>query len=324
MCLYPKIIDNKRYKPNNKNGFCPPAPPTDPRALYVPVGCGRCIECRKQKANNWKIRLNEEIRHNSKATFVTLTFSEESLLNIKKKINKVNEHSYELDNEIASYAVRHFTELWRKHHKKTVRHWLITELGHNGTERIHLHGIIWTEKPEEIKKIWKYGFIFLGTFVNEQTINYIAKYVTKTDKMHKEYQSKIYTSKGLGAKYLERTDSLKNEFKDKETDELYKTRKGTKLALPTYYRNKLWTENERERLWLNRLDKNERYVLGMKIDLNHPDGDNHYYNALKEARIFNKMWGYGDDTKNWDLKKYEEKRKKLKQKQYIAKIKNDR
>ncbi len=324
MCLYPKLIDNKKYKPNNKNGFCPPAPPTDPRALYVPVGCGRCIECRKQKANNWKIRLNEEIRHNSKATFVTLTFNEESLLNIKKKLNKVNDHSYELDNEIASYAVRHFTELWRKHHKKTVRHWLITELGHNGTERIHLHGIIWTEKPEEIKKIWKYGFIFLGTFVNEQTINYIAKYVTKTDKMHKEYQSKIFTSKGLGAKYLERQDSLKNEFKNTETDELYKTRKGTKLALPTYYRNKLWTEDERERLWLNRLDKNERYVLGMKIDLNHPDGDNHYYNALKEARIFNKMWGYGNDTKNWDLKKYEEKRKKLKQKQYIAKIKSDR
>jgi hypothetical protein len=324
VCLYPKLIDNKKYKPNNKNGFCPPAPPTDPRALYVPVGCGRCIECRKQKANNWKIRLNEEIRHNSKATFVTLTFNEESLLNIKKKLNKVNDHSYELDNEIASYAVRHFTELWRKHHKKTVRHWLITELGHNGTERIHLHGIIWTEKPEEIKKIWKYGFIFLGTFVNEQTINYIAKYVTKTDKMHKEYQSKIFTSKGLGAKYLERQDSLKNEFKNTETDELYKTRKGTKLALPTYYRNKLWTEDERERLWLNRLDKNERYVLGMKIDLNHPDGDNHYYNALKEARIFNKMWGYGNDTKNWDLKKYEEKRKKLKQKQYIAKIKSDR
>ena len=322
MCLYPKIIDNKKYKPNNKNGFCPPAPPTDPRALYVPVGCGRCIECRKQKANNWKIRLNEEIRHNNKATFVTLTFAEESLLNIKKKINKEKDHSYEVDNEIASYAVRHFTELWRKHHKKTVRHWLITELGHNGTERIHLHGLIWTEKPEEIKKIWKYGYIFLGKYVNEQTINYIAKYVTKTDTMHKEYNSKIFTSKGLGAKYLERNDSLKNEFKDTETNELYRTRKGTKLALPTYYRNKLWTEDERERLWLNRLDKNERYVLGIKIDLNHPEGDNHYYSALQEARIFNKMWGFGDDTKNWDLKRYEEKRKKLKQKEYISKIKN--
>ena len=36
-----------------------------------------------------------------------------------------------------------------KNKQKSVRHWLITELGHNGTENIHLHGIIWTNKNIE-------------------------------------------------------------------------------------------------------------------------------------------------------------------------------
>lgn len=320
MCLYPKLIDNRKYKPTKKNNFCPPPPPTDQRVLFVPVGCGRCIECKTKKANAWKIRLNEEVRTDNTGQFVTLTFSEEELDKIKKNINKSNLYTYEIDNECASYAVRHFLELWRKHHKKSVKHWLITELGTTRTERIHLHGVIFTNKPEQIQKIWKYGFVYLGKWVNEQTINYISKYVTKTDKTHKEYNSKIFTSKGIGSNYLNRADSLRNEFKDTDTDEIYKTKKGQKIALPIYYRNKLWTEDERERLWTNRLDKEERWVLGSRIDLKHPESENQYKNTLEEARKLNKAWGYGTDVKDNELKKYEEKRKKLKQLQYISKI----
>lgn len=321
MCLYPKLIDNRKYKPNKKNNYNPPKPPEDQRVLYVPVGCGRCIECKTKKANNWKIRLNEEVRTNPNGQFVTLTFSEEKLNEIKNNIKKSNQYSYEIDNEIASYAVRHFLELWRKHNKKSVKHWLITELGTTKTERIHLHGIIFTDKPNEIEKIWKYGYVYIGKWVNEQTINYISKYVTKTDKTHKEYNSKIFSSKGIGYNYLNRPDSFRNEFKDKETDEQYTTKKGQKLSLPIYYRNKLWTEEERERLWTNRLDKEERWVLGARIDLKHPDSEKHYKNAVEEARKLNKAWGYGTDEKNYEQKKYEEKRKKLKQLQYISTIK---
>ena len=49
---------------------------------------------------------------------------------------------------------------------------------HSGT--IFLHGIIWTELTEEqFEKEWGYGWIFFGYEVNEKTINYIVKYVTK-------------------------------------------------------------------------------------------------------------------------------------------------
>lgn len=317
MCLYPRLIDNRKYKPTKKNGYNPPPPPSDPRVLYVPVGCGQCIECRTKKSNQWRIRLIEEVRTDNTGHFVTLTFDENKLEEIKKNINKSNYYSYEIDNEIASYAVRHFLELWRKHNKKSVKHWLITELGSTKTERIHLHGIIFTDKKEQIKKIWKYGYVYLGKWVNEQTINYISKYVTKLDKHHKEYVSKIFSSKGIGSNYLNRPSSHTNDFKDTETNETYKTRSGLKLGLPIYYRNKLWTEDERERLWTNRLDKEERWVLGAKIDLKHPESEKHYKNAVEEARKLNHAWGYGNDKKDPERKKYEEKRKKIKQLTYI-------
>ena len=44
------MIKNPKYLPNKKNNNNPPEI-TDERVKYVPVGCGNCMECRKQKRN---------------------------------------------------------------------------------------------------------------------------------------------------------------------------------------------------------------------------------------------------------------------------------
>ena len=56
MCLYPKMIKNPKYLPNKKNNNNPPEI-TDERVKWVPVGCGNCMECRKQKKREWQIRI---------------------------------------------------------------------------------------------------------------------------------------------------------------------------------------------------------------------------------------------------------------------------
>ena len=133
----------------------------DKRIGMVPIGCGNCMECRKQKTREWQVRLSEEIRHDDSGQFVTMSFTDESLLELQGVIeNETFEtlNGYNLDNEIATKATRRFLERWRKKYKKSVKHWLITELGQTNTERIHLHGILFTkETKEEIQKIWKYG-----------------------------------------------------------------------------------------------------------------------------------------------------------------------
>ena len=83
--------------------------------------------------------------------------------------------------------------------KVSVRHWLITELGHRGTENIHLHGIIWTSELSDIEKIWNYGYVYIGySGINEATANYISKYILKSDFNHKEFKGKILCSRGIG------------------------------------------------------------------------------------------------------------------------------
>ena len=59
------------------------------------------------------------------------------------------------------------------------------------------------------------------------------------------------------------------------------------MNLPIYYRNNIYNDNEKENLWLMKLDNNIRYVCGEKIDVSITD-DN-YYNVLKFHQKRNKI-----------------------------------
>lgn len=69
---------------------------------------------------------------------------------------------------------------------------------------------------------------------------------------------------------------------------------------------------------MQKLDKQERYVNGIKVDVS--QGEEEYYKLLKQERIKNKRLGYGDDAKNWELKRYENERRNLKKKERIKKL----
>jgi len=316
MCLFPKLLPNPKYKSTKKNGGVIPTM-NDERVKWVPVGCGKCMECMKRKAREWQVRMNEEIRQDKSGQFVTLTFSNESIIELSKKVET---EGYERDNEIATIAVRYFLERWRKKYKKSVKHWLITELGHKGTENVHLHGIIFSKDKEAIAERWGYGWVYIGEYVNEKTVNYCCKYATKIDVDHKYYKPKILTSPGIGKNYLQRSDANRNKFNETgETKEAYITRQGIKLNMPIYYRNKIYTEEEREKLWLQKLDKNIRYVDKIPIDVSTTEGLLQYNIALQEAQRKNARLGYGNDKENWSAKNYEIQRRNLNFKQRITK-----
>ena len=84
MCLYPQLIKNPKYKSSKKRGYYVPKN-YDKRTEYVPVACGKCFECRKKRAREWRIRLAEEIRHN-KSYFITLTIDDENLEMLKNEL----------------------------------------------------------------------------------------------------------------------------------------------------------------------------------------------------------------------------------------------
>lgn len=328
MCLYPKLIGNKKYQANKKNGGqVPPLPLRefdgkmipDERVLYVPVGCGKCMECRKQKSRAWQVRLLEEVAQDNKALFVTLTFSNDDIYKLSGQIDKRLE-GYDRDNAIAKRGVRLFLERWRKENKKSVKHWLITELGHNGTENIHLHGIIWTDKSEQyIKNKWGYGYIWTNEkkgVVGEKVVNYIIKYVTKLDEKHQYYEPKILCSPGIGKGYTKKLNYQLNKYKGADTKEYYRTRTGHKINLPIYYRNKIYSEEEREKLWINKIEENKRFIDGIEIDGNDMDT---LMNVLQTVRQKSNRLGYGNDTINWERRTYEREQRNLKFNERIKK-----
>ena len=114
MCLYPKLIKNKRYCNTKKNkGIVPKCP--DERLRYVTAACGKCYECRKQKARAWLVRMSEETRQNPNALFVTLTITDEWFLKIKKKYNLKNEE------ECIKKMIRLWLERVRKQTEKSLK-----------------------------------------------------------------------------------------------------------------------------------------------------------------------------------------------------------
>lgn len=125
----------------------------------------------------------------------------------------------------------------------------------------------------------------------------------KTDIKHKEFNPKVFTSAGIGKGYLERSDSNNNKYKKEKTQETYKARNGAITALPKYYRNKMYSDEEREALWMQLLDKEKRYVNGIEIDVS--DGYEEYFQVLEQERAKNKRLGYGNDEKNWEQIEYE-------------------
>lgn len=298
MCLYPKLIKNPKYTKTKKNGGVIP-PLIHHQTAYVPVGCGKCIECLKQKANEWRIRLHEELKVNKYAYFITLSFSSESLQKLCKNYNLQNV------NDVATKAVRLFLERYRKEYKKSLKHWIITELGQDNTERIHLHGIIFTMFPinnEWLEKRWQYGIADTGKYCNSKTINYIIKYVYKIDPKHKEYIPKILCSKGIGSNYITPNNINKHKYNDKETIEYYTLPNGQRVNLPIYYRNKLWDDGDRERLWINRVNEDTRYVNGIKITNSSKENYNTLLATLRQAQMENEQLGYG--SPKWKKKEY--------------------
>lgn len=295
MCLYPVFVKNPKYKPNKKNKGKPPIC-KDKRLLYIPTKCGYCIECRKQKQREWRVRLEEELRSNF-GYFMTLTISPEGIKDLEEKTGLKWEEN---PNEIATKGLRLFLERVRKDTGKSIRHWCVTELGEDN-DRIHLHGIFFGQKSAElIKKHWKYGFIFIGQYCNSRSVNYMTKYMLKVDVKHKEFKQIVLASPGIGDKYFDRLDwQWQKQNYGKIEVPTYTFRNGTKMAMPKYYKDKLFTEQERNKMWINNLNRGILWIYGEKVKANE-------WKTIDNLRTYWQKFGrdiMGDDPIAWEKAK---------------------
>ena len=177
---------------------------------------------------------------------------------------------------------------------------------------------------------WIAGYSYNGKYVNEKTINYVAKYLTKDDPDNKDFTGKILASPGLGKKYVERGKEI-NKFKYKQTIENYRFRNGAVAPMPKYYKNKLYTENERELLWIYKQEEGYAFVMGEKIPTKTDEDLKDLENIKQFYRDRNKKIHFdNEDLWNWQKSKnkmqkkldYKKKWRKFKEKEIKKEIKS--
>lgn len=206
--------------------------------------CGKCPNCRKKRVSTWSFRLLQEFKVSDSAYFVTLTYNTENIPFTKTGLATLSKSD-----------AQKFMKRLRHYHKqsRSLKYYLVGEYG-GTSERPHYHIILFNAQPELIEKAWSLddqpiGHIHLGD-VNGATVGYTMKYISKppqipmfkTDDRVKEFS---LMSKGLGKSYL--CPSNVKWHKADTLDRMHLNIEGNKkIAMPRYYKEKLYTEQERK------------------------------------------------------------------------------
>lgn len=252
-------------------------PPEKYPLIYVP--CGKCLACRVNRTRQWTKRLLDEQIYSTSSYFVTLTYDDEHLPR--------NDSG---DGIVCKRDIQLFLKRLRKRDgNNNIRYFICSEYGPQ-TFRPHYHCCIFNVgdfiiKPidfydnlphtkinefgetvyinTELTKIWGNGSTEVSELIRERA-SYCAKY-TITRKHIPEYLepnfsliSKGHTYKdgrktgGIGYQHI---DNIRSKVRYYGLHSLL-TDTGNFVALPKYYKQKIYTQNELEQQFFKRLADN--------------------------------------------------------------------
>lgn len=221
------------------------------------VGCGKCNYCLKARKNDWTFRMAWELKEAKTAYFVTLTYAPES-------VPKVTDGKFEYltlkrqDLKTFHKSMRTAHERWFRDQgldmpDYRLKYYSVGEYG-TQTQRPHYHLVIFNLRPEikeRIQTIWGKGHVVIGT-VEGASMAYVAKYLIDNDERYKNQPIErpfSIMSKGLGEHYLSRQNREWHKSLDDEPEDwryLVINDQGHKQRIPRYYRDQLFTKEERE------------------------------------------------------------------------------
>ncbi len=263
MCLTPIRLKNPTYR--GRIG----------EFLYNTLPCGHCAECLSTRIEDWIIRLKEELRVSQYSLFLTLTYNDDNLPdgNLPSKKDVQLFHRY----------------LRRKGLK--FKYFIVSENGEQ-YNRIHYHGIyFFTAYIEDLYSIlvstWNKGYIFMGD-ANGKTIRYVTKYILKDFGGTKD--NFYLMSKNLGLNYVER---MLNWHRSDLLNRCYYPDGKFKKHMPRYYRNKIYTENEK-----SLINHHQDLHLSSQVD------------CFSSGEFYNQIQNQLEKQRRWERKIQEHKNKK--------------
>lgn len=209
-----------------------------------PLPCGRCPECKMQMIHGWAFRLMQEEKKSDSSLFITLTYATKNVsLSRRGGVQSLRKRDLQL----------FFKRLRRAHTKssesRAIKYLACGEYG-GRTKRPHYHIILFNSQIEKIEPAWGLGSIHYGD-VTPASCYYTLKYVMKS--YGKNYYRKLgiekefrVMSKQLGMSYVN-NQKIQKWHKADVANRLYlNLTDGKKIAMPRYYKDKLFNEQERE------------------------------------------------------------------------------
>lgn len=234
----------KPFHPLEWNAFMLSVP-RDEAIISAP--CGRCLDCRKKKASAWRIRLTKEYRDTRRMRrpiWITL---------------QIAPRHYAFVSSDPAKAIRLFTERFRSRYGKSLKHWFIGEYGDERTKRLHFHGFVWNIPYnvtwDDLRTCWGYGYVRCELMRSEKAISYATKYCFKDvsspdyDADSQPFSGSVWCSKGIGRTYIDNGEHWIH-FQPTPDGSLpyqwYLYVDGFKYTLPKYYRDRIFSEDERK------------------------------------------------------------------------------
>jgi len=217
-----------------------------PKAAFekVPVPCGRCPNCKLRRVNSWVFRLMQEEKISSSSHFITLTYNTDTVPISKNGFMTLKKSDFQ-----------NFMKRLRKLTPgSTLRYYAVGEYG-TQNKRPHYHAIVFNcPNPDLYSEAWSLDGLQLGTVhvgtVTGDSVAYTMKYIDKlSQKRLHDRDDRIpefpLMSKGLGSNYL---SNAVVGYHKADLTRLYVTKEGGhRIALPRYYRQKIYNDDEQRK-----------------------------------------------------------------------------
>lgn len=270
----------------------------DPNDIYIvndryvfghTVNCGKCYNCLKNRALAWNYRLEVESNHyqNSKCCMVTLTLQDHNIPRTKDGVMTLSHrHVQDFIKRLRYYEKQ-------SGNKRDIRYFCVGEYG-GKTRRPHHHIIFFNvishnnivkayqEEQYRVKRLLNhiiekskngqprktytpnkhgvYGRLTIDE-LTDGTRKYVANYMVKErwTKRPKDVKRE-YTACSIGIGYQKLMDKeFVNHYLHNPQNTTVTTKEGFVMPLPRYYRNKIFTADERRLLYYEFLYSEYRY-----------------------------------------------------------------
>jgi hypothetical protein len=249
-----------------------------PNGVWQLVPCLKCLPCKARRVSAWSFRLMQEMKRSTSAHFITLKYNDTNLPISKNGYHTLSKKDLQL----------FFKRLRKHNNKRVEAiHFRYFAAGEYGGKigRPHYHIILFNARPQEVAKAWTVnrviyraawkksgrtfgencrvkevrdayaiGHVHYGSEkgVTEAACGYTLKYCLKPKQDWKLYDDDSETeflcmSKHLGENYI--TPAMVAYHRADLNNRMYCNLKdGKKIAMPRYYKDKIYTQKERDQI----------------------------------------------------------------------------